>query len=311
MNQYPDARLADELDAAIRAFLAGAEPAPPSSTTTADIAFVGALVGLGHSIAPDATFAAELEARLVGAPATGSDSPPDTGTPGNGHANGHARALPRRIRRLTWRGWLQLAALVLLALLLITPPARAGVASLIRIGAVRIGLGTEPSATPAPHSSPTPLPTPLPSLLDLAGATTLAQARAQAGFPIHLPTYPPDLGPPQYVYLQQLDGPMVALVWTDPAHPSTPRLALFEMTSDVFVQKSQARVVAETTVDGQPALWTEGPYFVAVYSGGQVSYTMRVLVNGHVLVWEEHGITYRLETTLPLDQAVQIAESLR
>lgn len=309
MNHYPDARLADELDAAIQAFLDGAEPAPPSSTMPADVAFAGALVGLGQNIAPDAAFAAELEARLLGMPATDSGSPPDTGAPGNGHANGRVRTLPRRIRRLTWRGWLQLAALVLLALLLITPPARAGVASLIRIGAVRIGLAPGPSATPAPHSGPTP--TPLPSLLDLAGATTLAQARAQAGFPVRLPTYPPDLGPPQYVFLQQLDGPMVALVWTDPTHPDTPRLALFEMTSDVFVQKSQARVVAETTVDGQPALWTEGPYFVAVYSGGQVSYSLRVLVNGHVLVWEVRGITYRLETTLALDQAVQIAESLR
>ena len=309
MNHYPDARLADELDAAIQAFLDGAEPAPPSSTMPADVAFAGALVGLGQNIAPDAAFAAELEARLLGMPATDSGSPPDTGAPGNRHANGRVRTLPRRIRRLTWRGWLQLAALVLLALLLITPPARAGVASLIRIGAVRIGLAPGPSATPAPHSGPTP--TPLPSLLDLAGATTLAQARAQAGFPIRLPTYPPDLGPPHYVYLQQLDGPMVVLVWTDPAHPDTPRLALFEMTSDVFLQKSQARVVAETTVDGQPALWTEGPYFVAVFSGGEVSYNLRVLVNGHVLVWEERGITYRLETTLPLDQAVQIAESLR
>lgn len=309
MNHHPDARLAGELDAAIQAFLAGAEPAPPSPTTSADVAFVGALVGLGQRIAPDAIFAAELEARLLGTPATGSGAPPATGGPGDGHANGHARTLPRRIRRVTWRGWLQLAALVLLALLLITPPARAGVASLIRIGAVRIGLATESSATPAPHSSPTPMP--LPSLLDLAGATTLAQARTQAGFPIRLPTYPPDLGPPQYVFLQQLDGPMVVLVWTDPTHPDSPRLALFEMTSNVFVQKSQARIVAETTVDGQPALWTEGPYFVEVYSGGQVSYSLRVLVNGHVLVWEAHGITYRLETTLPLDQAVQIAESLR
>ena len=36
-----------------------------------------------------------------------------------------------------------------------------------------------------------------------------------------------------------------------------------------------------------------------------------LLVEGHALVWEEGDITYRLETSLSLDEAVKIAESLR
>jgi hypothetical protein len=34
-------------------------------------------------------------------------------------------------------------------------------------------------------------------------------------------------------------------------------------------------------------------------------------VTGDVLAWEEGRITFRLETTLPLDEARRIAESLR
>jgi hypothetical protein len=35
------------------------------------------------------------------------------------------------------------------------------------------------------------------------------------------------------------------------------------------------------------------------------------LINGHVLIWEEGNITYRLETALPLEEAIKIAESLQ
>ena len=32
---------------------------------------------------------------------------------------------------------------------------------------------------------------------------------------------------------------------------------------------------------------------------------------GNVLIWEENKITYRLETSLELDEAIHIAESLQ
>jgi hypothetical protein len=35
------------------------------------------------------------------------------------------------------------------------------------------------------------------------------------------------------------------------------------------------------------------------------------LVEGHVLIWADGSLTYRLETELPLDEALRIAESLR
>ena len=47
-----------------------------------------------------------------------------------------------------------------------------------------------------------------------------------------------------------------------------------------------------------------------VIENGQVAFATRVLVNGHALIWSEGSITYRLETTASLGEAVKIAESL-
>ncbi len=67
----------------------------------------------------------------------------------------------------------------------------------------------------------------------------------------------------------------------------------------------------ETSVKGQPALWTQGPYLLQFERDGQVIVDTRRLVTGHVLIWVEKGITYRLETDLSLEEAVRIAESLK
>jgi hypothetical protein len=69
-------------------------------------------------------------------------------------------------------------------------------------------------------------------------------------------------------------------------------------------------VVEETTVNGRPALWTEGPYLLQFRRDGHTVTEVQRLVEGHVLIWAEGEITYRLESDLPLEEAVRIAESL-
>lgn len=217
--------------------------------------------------------------------------------------------VPRR--RLAWAA----AALALLVLgLLAVPQVRAAVVDFLRLGAVRIFLG---QPTPAPTlgalpgvapSPPAPGATPLASLLDLAGETTLAEAGQQSGLPILLPAYPPDLGPPDRVYLQDLGGPLVVLVWLDPGRPRGVRLSLHLLGPGTFADKMQPQVVQETTVSGRPALWTEGPYILRLKNG---DYDTRRLVGGNVLIWQDGETTYRLETDLSLEEGVRIAESLR
>jgi hypothetical protein len=222
-----------------------------------------------------------------------------------------------RPRQLAWAA---LIILIILGGLLAVPQVRAAVVEFLQIGAIRIFL-VEPTPTPTPSPAPaasnatsTPLPrpspTPLASLLDLAGETTLAEAQARVDFPIRLPAYPTDLGPPDWVFLQDLEGPIVILVWAEPNQPDQVRLSLHLVGPGAFLGKGSPVTIRETTVNGQQAYWTEGPYLLQIRRGSQVEEDIRRLIEGHVLIWTEQEITYRLETGLPLTEAVRIAESL-
>lgn len=220
----------------------------------------------------------------------------------------------RRGARVTF-----VAALLVAALLLAVPEVRAAALRVLQIGVVSVFIAPETS-TPMPTVVPQPTalsftPTALPSKPDLGltGLTTLELARSAIDFPLLLPSYPPDLGPPDLVYLQNLDGAAVVLVWLDPANPARPRLSLHTLTSDVFVRKTLAsdetRYIAEIRVNDVDALWISAPHLVETGRAGELS-SVR-LVDGNTLIWSENGLTYRLETDLAVDEAEQIAESLR
>ena len=168
------------------------------------------------------------------------------------------------------------------------------------------------SATPTRASVSTTQPTATPEVLvpplDLAGRTTLAEAAEALGEPLLLPTYPEDLGAPDLVFLQDWEGPLVVLVWTREDDPLRARLALHILGRGTFAGKGAPRVVVTTEVNGHPALWTEGPHLVLLQSGADA---LRNLVTGNVLIWEDNGLTYRLETDRPMEEAVRTAESLR
>ncbi len=216
---------------------------------------------------------------------------------------------PRTLRPI----WVALfALLLLLAGLLAVPPVRAALQEWLQIGAVRIWL-VEPTATPTPQSkTPTlhPTSTPLASLFHLAGATTLAEAQQKAGFPLRLPSYPTTLGRPNGVFYQEIGGPAVVMVWLDRKQPARANLSLHILGPNTFAEKGNATRIAQTTVNGQPAFWTEGPYMLVYHRGASTDYDLRRLVEGHVLIWVEGGLTYRLETDESMTEAVRMAESL-
>ncbi|HSB89881.1 MAG TPA: hypothetical protein VLD63_07650 [Anaerolineales bacterium] len=225
--------------------------------------------------------------------------------------------LARETKARAQRGVRRLA-FALAALLLILavgtaagPAARAALLRSLRVGVVRIFFPEATPSAPAP-STGSPVPSPSPVVLmppfDLAGQTTLAEAERAIGKPLLLPTYPPDLGTPDLVFLQNWDGPLVVLVWTKPEDPQQARLSLHILGPGTFAGKSAPEVVVATEVNGQPALWTQGPHQLMLRSGHD---TFRNLVSGNVLIWEQDGLTYRLETDVTLDEAVRIAESLR
>jgi hypothetical protein len=205
---------------------------------------------------------------------------------------------------------LALALLLLLALALAVPPVRAAVLRVLQIGVVQVVV-----QEPVAQSPPTPVSLPENSLLsDLAGETTLAAARDRLPFAIKLPTYPPDLGPPDQVFLQDLDGNALMLIWRDPAEPAAISMSLHLLTSRVMAEKTifgsyETTILQETAVAGQPALWVRGPHFLQLKESSS-GYAFRRLVDGNVLIWTADSLTYRLETLLPLEEALRIAESL-
>lgn len=212
-------------------------------------------------------------------------------------------------QRLGWRAVAAVLALVLVAAaLLAVPDVRAAIRDVLRLGGVTIWLDEPDSAT----QTPPPLPL-LESEGYLTGETTLAEARAAVDFPLQLPGYPPGVGAPDRVFLQDLGGPLVVLVWTEPDDPVRVRLALHILGPGATVNKGAPESFIETTVNGDWALWIQGPYVLQVSPpwNPRAQPGSGYLVTGRVLVWEEDGITYRLEGDLSLDDAVRIAESLQ
>jgi hypothetical protein len=228
------------------------------------------------------------------------------------------RALGRS-RWVSWK-WGAIAVLILLALLMLVPPARAAVLDFIQIGVVRIlrtqnppaPVATLPAAgrtrVPELPRTATPAPTTIPALPDLAGETTLPGAQAKLDFPILLPAYPPALNRPDRVFLQTMGSPMLVLVWLDPDHPGQARMSLDEIAAGNWsIEKYNPPVIRQVIISGQQGIWTEGPYLLQLTNG---DYATERIVGGHVLIWTRGQITYRLETALSLEEAVKIAESL-
>jgi hypothetical protein len=194
------------------------------------------------------------------------------------------------------------------------PPVRAAVLEFIQIGIVRIfpapaptespNFETPVTATPAPTSSAL-----IPLLEQISGETTLEDAQKEIGFPIPLPAYPPNLGQPDRVFLQDAGGWMLILIWLDPQQPDQVQMSLHLIEEGSWsIQKFQPTIVEETAVHDLWAVWTVGGYPLILHNGDmQVA---RMIV-GNVLIWEENKITYRLETALELDEAIRIAESLK
>lgn len=147
-----------------------------------------------------------------------------------------------------------------------------------------------------------------PSLEDLAGETTLEVAQKWFGYPLRIPTYPPDLGSLDRVFKQDLGGRAVLMVWMDTEEPRRIQLDLLVLSSGAFASKGGPEVIQETRVSGRPAVWTEGRHFL--HLGGSRYQGVTLVVEGNILIWEEGDLTYRLETGLSLEEAVKVAESL-
>jgi hypothetical protein len=245
-----------------------------------------------------------------------------------------------KIRRFPVRKVLAAAAVVTLALvagLLLSGGFRDAVADFFGVRGVRIVFerGTPtPSASVVPVCTPTATPVTTPAASPLAEATpvgtglllgqrvTLAEAQAAVPYQVQVPALA-SLGEPDEIYLRTLpDGnQMVSFVYFPaPGLPETLEtgvgalLMQFEARDRVeYLGKAvgEGNAWVRTDLNGQLALWIEGAHqLTLVTDPSQGCCVEPERTAGNVLLWENDGVTFRLESSLEMEEAIEIAESV-
>ena len=207
---------------------------------------------------------------------------------------------------------LALLALVVLAsaVLALAPGARDSLAR--QLGLVGVEIRYVPSVEAPPVGSS----------LGFGDRLTLAEARSRVGYRVLLPTGPA-LGEPDEAYVgQPPPGGQVALVYR--ARPGLPPAAEtgVGLLLTQFRGDTEAGLVAKSlgpetrlesvVVNGGPGFWIEGRPHLFLYrdrDGDVREETIRLA--GNVLLWQQDGLTLRLEAALSRDEALRIAATVR
>ncbi len=203
--------------------------------------------------------------------------------PGSGTA-----ARSRRLRRPLVTVVASVAAVVLVAVAI--PPSRDAVLDALGVGSGSNGSGaTEHSAVRRPHPAPPPTTVPLPAVLSL----DLASARAAVGFPIGVPG-PAGVVPTKVVIDRRVPGGLVVLEY--PAFNVVEVASPPNAAADLAPTIAAERDVRIMSVRGRPALWITGTHQEIPYLDRDGILRRGVTrATGHVLLWEENGVTYRVE----------------
>jgi hypothetical protein len=169
---------------------------------------------------------------------------------------------------------------------------------------------------------PTGLPTNVATGEDFGTRVSLADAEAIAGFP---PALPAALGLPRSTWVDEaqvgVEPDDIAVRIVSEWLPS-PELPIISGTNTGAVQmqfegdwevaskelSAETNRFGEAIVEGRDAFWTTGEHELVLVRRDDV---VRLLVTGNVLIWQDAGFTFRLETALPKHEAVAIAESVQ
>jgi hypothetical protein len=201
---------------------------------------------------------------------------------------------PRR-RRLSPRARV---VLVIAAAVLALATAAVAARFVIDLGGIRI----EPPPTGVPSASHPPLTGPA-----FGEPTTLGAAAREAEF--H-PIVPSALGTPDRVWIARGNEPgsiLIAMAWLPrdglPRIPGTPYGAsLIEVEGDAELVAKYVDPRNVRTAGG--AYWIARPHEVELLTGHG---TRTFHVTGHTLIWERGDLALRLETSLPLSDALALA----
>lgn len=228
---------------------------------------------------------------------------------------GAVRARLRQPRPVVWWQRYALApafvtAVLMLAVLAVASPGvRAAAGGFLHVRGIDIF--PVPSVASVAPSLPITIP---------GTRTTLDDARRRLPFAIRQPA---DLGIPDDVFIDTTSGgERVTLVYRDRAGVPTSRVtgvsALFvefrgSVDSTFFGKIAGPDTkIEEVSVNGGRGYWLEGAphfFFYKDPSGAILQETVRLA--GNTLVWEQDGVTLRLEAQVTKDVALRIAASVR
>jgi hypothetical protein len=208
---------------------------------------------------------------------------------------------PDTRRTATARRFVVAITAVVLALFgasLAVPASRSAIAELFGIEGAKI----ERLPTPTGGATATPLPAPA-DIGAYARPSSLADVQTAIGF---APALAPGAGDPQVFVARYPAEGVVILRYGG--------FDLWEMRArDIFLGKGlpEGVVSVDTAVSGHPARWIEGgPHIAYLYDErGAIPGSERT-VTRDTLIWRTDFALYRLETTLPMADAIRIAESL-
>jgi hypothetical protein len=217
-----------------------------------------------------------------------------------------------------WARWpegrraVAMALLVLVAVatgtLALSPAARRAVADWLGIGGIRIVHGDRAEA-------------PVAEDLRLGERVSLVQAQDRVSYDVLRPSAL-EVGEPDEVYLDDvIPGGQVSLVYRPadglPEAEETGVGLLFtqfrSQLDETLVKKvvPPQDVVEAVTVNGLPGYWVGGPHTLLYEDAEGNIREERSRLAANVLIWEQDGITLRLESALTRQEALRIAESVR
>lgn len=206
--------------------------------------------------------------------------------------------------------WVPITAAVLLlaaTILLLSPGARQAVADLLGVAGIEVRFGGDVGP-------------PVGGELQLGDPVTLEEAVGAVEFDVSVL----DLaGPPDAVYLSPLpSGGRISMVWEGgqslPAAGGSDvgliysQFALDLAENEQFVKSVRPDSgVRAVDVAGILGLWIDGaPHVITYEDAGGIIHEEETRLAGNVLMWERAGVTHRIETTRPLAEALELAESL-
>lgn len=195
-----------------------------------------------------------------------------------------------------------LAILLFCSVSIFVAPVRAAVIEFIQVGVVQIFTGEPDRDLPEGMRSET-----IYSLLGpVDGGATLLEAETALGQKGTLKKITKETGPPDRVFVQDLGDTAAILLWFSGEGEEHVGMSLIVLRSGASIGKDAPATVTRTEIWGQDALWLTGDHSLYLMVAGE---EMVIPVAGNILIWEYHGLTYRLETSASLDQALEMLET--